>query len=181
MDNFLNLVENRESVRAYKDTPVDKELLKKCVQAAHLAPSACNSQPWRFIIIDNPDLKNKIATAAEAKLLNMNKFTTQAPIIVAIVNEGSNFSAKLGGAIKSKTYHLIDIGIAVEHFCLQATEQGLGTCILGWFDEKKVKELLQIPKKKRVELLITVGYPANDKLRKKVRKPIDEIVSYNKY
>lgn len=109
----------------------------------------------------------------------MNKFASQAPVIIAVVLEKMNFTAKIGSVIKDKEYSLLDIGIAVEHFCLQATELGLGTCILGWFDEKKVKELLGI-KNKRVPLLITLGY-SNATIRKKSRKDLDKICSWNKY
>jgi hypothetical protein len=83
--------------------------------------------------------------------------------------------------IKNRKYHLIDLGIAVEHFCLRATEEGLGTCILGWFDEKPVKRLLKIPFWKRLHLIITVGYPASDAIREKAHKPLDEIRSFNTY
>ena len=75
----------------------------------------------------------------------------------------------------------MDIGIAAEHFCLQAASEGLGTCIMGWFDENEVKRLLGIPKKKRAELIITLGYPAKDVIREKIRKRKEEICSYNRY
>ncbi len=177
---FLDLVNKRQSNRAYSDKPVEKEKIVLCVEAARLAPSACNSQPWKFIIADDPDLKSKLAQTTANKLLPLNHFTNQAPIHVVIVNEGSNFTATLGNKIKNRNFSLIDIGIAAEHFCLQAEEIGLGTCMIGWFKEKEVKELLNIPEKKRPELIITLGYPA-DVHRKKKRKKIEKIISYNKY
>lgn len=177
---FSELVYHRQSTRAYKQDIVEESKLATCIESARLAPSACNSQPWKFIIVDEPDLKNRIAQATSNKLLPLNHFTKQAPVHVVVVNEGSNFSATLGNKIKNKEFSLIDIGIAVEHFCLQAHEEGLGTCILGWFDEKKVKELLNIPKNKRPELIITIGYP-NEKYRDKKRKNINKIMSRNKY
>ena len=75
----------------------------------------------------------------------------------------------------------MDIGIAAEHFCLQAADEGLGTCIIGWFNEKKVKKMLSIPMLKRVELVITVGFSADEKIPPKKRKTMDEILSCNKY
>ena len=111
--------------------------------------------------------------------MGMNKWVTDVPVIVAVVLEKMNLTARIGSVIKDKEYSLLDVGIAVEHFCLQATELGLGTCIIGWFDEKKVKKLLDIPKR-RVPLLISVGYPASEH-RKKVRKPLEEMSSWNKY
>ena len=109
----------------------------------------------------------------------MNKFAVQCPVIVAVVLEKMNFTARIGSVIKDKEYSLLDVGIAVENFCLQAAELGLGTCILGWFDEKKVKKLLGIGSK-RVPLLITLGYPDGE-TRNKIRKDINTMSSWNKY
>ncbi|MCF6367106.1 MAG: nitroreductase family protein [Bacteroidales bacterium] len=177
---FIELAKKRQSNRTYLNKPVEKEKIIKCVEAARAAPSACNSQPWKFIIVDSPELKSKLAQTTSNKLLPLNHFTNQAPVLVVIINEGSNFTATLGNKIKNRNFSLIDIGIAAEHFCLQATELNLGTCMLGWFKEKEVKNLLNIPEKKRPELIITIGYPA-DKQRKKKRKKIEQIMSYNKY
>lgn len=149
----------------------------KCLEAARLAPSACNSQPWKFVVVDEPELLKEMASAAAG--MGMNKFAAQAPVIVAVVLEKMNFTASIGSVIKDKEYSLLDVGIAVEHFCLQATELGLGTCILGWFDEKKVKKLLGIGNR-RVPLLITLGYAAGEH-RQKSRKSLEEISSWNKY
>jgi nitroreductase len=178
---LLNLIGSRQSVRAYASSPVEKEKLLRCIEAARLAPSACNAQPWKFIIIDDAVLKNTIADLTSSKLLSMNHFTKQAPIHVAVVREKANFTSGMGQVLKDKEYPLIDIGIAVAQFCLQATSESLGTCILGWFQEKKVKQLLHIPRNKRLELIITVGYPATDEIRQKVRKDVGKILSYNKY
>lgn len=178
--NFLELVKKRQSDRKYKSEPVEKKKIERCIEAARLAPSACNSQPWKFVIIDNTDLKNKIAGASKTSGMKFNRFTDQAPVIIALINEGSNFTAKVGSFLKNKHYNQYDIGIAAEHFCLQAVEEGLGTCMIGWFDEKKTKKLLGVPNNKRIDLLITVGYP-DGKFRKKIRKTTDEIISYNRY
>lgn len=178
--NFIELVNQRQSNRAYSGKEVEKEKIIQCVEAARMSPSACNSQPWKFIIVDNPDLKLKIAQTTSNKLLPLNHFTNQALVHVVLVNEGSNFTATLGNKIKNRNFSLIDIGIAAEHFCLQAAELGLGTCMIGWFNEKEVKKILHIPEKKRPELVITVGYPA-DVQRVKKRKGIEKIMSFNKY
>jgi nitroreductase len=180
-EELLKLIAKRQSVRAYADTPIEKEKLMRCIEAARLAPSACNAQPWKFIIIDDPVLKNKIADLTASRILSMNHFTKQAPIHVAIVREKANFTSGMGQVLKDKEYPLIDIGIATAQFCLQATAEGLGTCILGWFQEKEVKRLLNIPRNKRLELIITVGYPATDDVRPKVRKDTDQILSFNGY
>lgn len=145
-----------------------------------MAPSACNSQPWKFIIVTDPTLLSELGEAASAKLLGMNSFVVQAPALIVIVREQPNFSSKIGGTIKRKDYSHIDIGIATENICLQAIAEGIGSCILGWFDEKKVRKILGIPSSKRVELLLTLGYSLSEH-REKKRKPKEVTVSYNKY
>lgn len=178
---FKELVERRQSVRAYQDKPVPREKLERCIEAARLAPSACNSQPWTFVVVDQEPLLGTLADETISKVLSLNKFAPQVPAFVVVVTEASNFSAKLGGVVKSKAYNLIDIGIATEHFCLQAVEEGLGTCIIGWFDEPAVKKLLNIPKKKRVNIVIAVGYASDEAIREKRRKAFGEICRYNTY
>lgn len=174
---FQDLVNKRQSDRKYKDIPVDRNLILQCIEAARMAPSACNSQPWKFVVVDDKVMLGEMASAAAG--MGMNKFAYQCPVIIAVVLEKMNFTARIGSVIKDKEYSLLDVGIAVEHFCLQASELGLGTCILGWFDEKKVKKLLGIGGK-RVPLLITLGYPEGE-TRNKSRKTVDEICSWNKY
>lgn len=174
---FLELVNKRQSDRKYKDTPLDRSLVMKCLEAARMAPSACNSQPWKFVVVDDKALLEEMSAAAAG--MGMNKFANQCPVIVAVVLEKMNLTARIGSVIKDKEYSLLDVGISVEHFCLQAAELGLGTCILGWFDEKKVKKLLGIGNR-RVPLLITLGYPDGES-RKKIRKEMDDICSWNKY
>ncbi len=177
---LLELINKRQSDRAYLSNPIEKEKLNRILEAGRLAPSACNAQPWKFIIVDQQGLKNKIADCTSSKILGMNHFTKQAPIHIVIVEEKANFTSNAGSLIKNKQFPLIDIGITAEHICLQATAEGLGTCMLGWFDEAKVKKLLNIPKSKRVPLIITLGYPANE-TREKRRKDLDNITSYNSY
>jgi len=180
-NTFIEMVKRRQSVRAYKTNPVNRVSIERCLEAARLAPSACNAQPWKFIVVDDPDLKNVLADATQDRLIPMNHFTKQAPVHIVVVREKANLTSNIGQVIKNKEYPLIDIGIAVGHFCLQAVEEGLGTCIIGWFNEKKVKKLLNIPAHKRAELMITVGYPMTDQIREKKRKKLEEITAYNKY
>ncbi len=177
---MLEFIFRRQSERKYKDKPVEQEKLDRVLEAARMAPSACNAQPWKFIAVTDKELLSRIADAASAKLLGMNTFIGQAPVIIVIVREKPNFSSKVGGTIKSKDYSLIDIGIATENICLQALAEGLGTCIIGWFDEGRLRSILGIPSSKRVELIITLGYAAGE-YRQKKRKPKDETVTYNKY
>lgn len=181
-EGFLELTRLRRSVRRYKPDPVEKEKLMKCLEAARIAPSASNSQPWRFIVVDDPELKNMIAEATYDRILTFNKFTKQAPVIIVIVIEKPKLVTQIGAAIKKKEFPLIDIGIAAEHFCLQAAEEKLGTCMIGWFNEKKIKRTLNIPSSRTIGLLIAAGYPADEyPLREKKRKQHDEVISYNSY
>jgi nitroreductase len=177
---ILNLIASRQSDRKYSDNTVEKEKLDRIVEAGRMAPSACNAQPWKFIVVTEPQLVVQIAEAASAKLIGMNGFVAQAPVILVIVREKPNMSSKVGATIKNKDYSLIDIGIATENICLQAKAEGIGSCIIGWFDERMIRKILDIPKSKRVELIITLGYSLSEK-REKRRKPVEEIVSYNKY
>ena len=181
-DSCLSLLRSRRSVRAYLPDPVDSGKISNCIEAARLAPSACNAQPWTFVVVDDPGLKEAVAVAASGGILPMNHFTRQAPVMIVVVRESANLTSKLGQIMKDKPYPLIDNGIAVAHFCIQASAEGLGTCIIGWFEEKKVKKLLGIPSDKRAELLITVGYAAdNEKKHEKIRKPIESMSCRNHY
>jgi nitroreductase len=178
--NFLELANKRYSVRNYNPTPVPREKIARCIEAARLAPSACNSQPWKFIVVDEPGLKTNVARAAFGGILyDVNHFTFKAPVLILIVSQRQKLLAKIGGIVKRKNFSLMDVGIAAEHFCLQAAEEGLGTCILGWFNEKKVKKILGIGKK-RLELIISLGLSADVKIPDKIRKSPQEIASYNK-
>lgn len=178
--NLLDLIKSRQSDRKYSNRPVEQDKLERIVEAGRMAPSACNAQPWKFILVAHPDLVAKIAEAASAKLIGMNSFVAQAPLILVIVREKPNFSSKVGATLKNKDYSLIDIGIAAENICLQAKAEGIGSCIIGWFDESEIRKILSIPKSKRVELLITLGYSLSD-TREKKRKPGNETVSYDSY
>lgn len=179
---FQELINRRQSVRRYQNKRVEREKLQKLIEAVQLAPSASNSQPWKLILVDEPELKNKVANATFSKLVAFNKFAPQAPVMAVLVIEKPKLITQIGGSVKNREFPLIDIGIAAEHFCLQATELGLSTCMLGWFNEKKIKQLLSIPKKKRIGLVITLGYETEDyKQREKIRKPVEEMSSFNSY
>ncbi len=180
--DFTELIIKRQSDRKYSDKAVARPLIEKCLEAARLSPSASNSQPWTFVVVDEPELKDKVAHKTYGPLKSFNKFVPQAPVIMAIVLEKPKVITELGGRLKKKEYPLMDVGIAAEHFCLQAAELGLGTCMLGWFDEKSVKKLLKVPEAKSIPLLITLGYtPEGYAHREKIRKPVEKLVKWNTY
>ena len=132
----------------------------------------------KFVVVDDKAKLAEMADAAEG--LGMNKFTHGVPVMVAVVLEKMNVSAKLGSLVKNKDYCMLDLGMAVEHFCLQAAELGLGTCIMGWFDEKRIAKLLDVPRGKRIPLIISLGHP-DCPTRRKIRKSMEEISSWNSY
>ena len=174
--DFLQLVASRQSDRAYDLTrAVEAEKLERILEAARLAPSACNAQPWKFVVVNEPELAVKVGKATAG--LGMNKFAKDAPALILIVEESMNITSFLGAKIKDKYFPLIDIGIAASHITLAAENEGLGSCILGWFDEKEIKKLVGIPSSKRLLLVITIGYP----VKEKTRKPKEKVISYNKY
>lgn len=179
MTDFLQLAVSRQSDRAYDmSRSVEMEKLERILEAARLSPSACNAQPWRFVVITDPELSVKVGKASAG--LGMNKFAKEAPIHILVVEESMNVTAFLGAKIKDKYFPLIDIGIAAAHITLAAEYEGLGSCIMGWFDEKEIKKLTGIPVHKRLLLDIVIGYPLKEK-RKKSRKPKDKVISYNHY
>ena len=180
--SFKELVVKRESIRRYADKKIERKKIEQCIEAARLAPSACNAQPWRFVVVDDPSLVAKLADYAASPVAKLNTFVKYSAAIVVAVAEPPNMSSRIGGLLKHKKYNIMDTSIAVEHFCLQATELGLATCILGWFSAFRVKRLLGIPLTRNIPLMITMGYPAEKRPpRKKVRKTRDEIMSYNCY
>lgn len=177
--DFLRLVMSRQSDRAYdKEHSVEPEKLERILEAARLAPSACNAQLWKFVVVTDRELSRKVGKAAAG--LGMNKFAKDAPVHILVVEESANITSLLGGKVKDKHFPLIDVGIAASHIVLAAESEGLGSCILGWFDEKEIKQLTGIPASKRLLLDIIVGYPLKEK-RKKIRKVKEKVISYNGY
>lgn len=180
--NLAQLISCRQSVRRYSERPVEPEKLDRLIEAVRLAPSACNAQPWTLLLVDDPALRTEVAKATFGKGLSINQFALQAPLIAVLVIEPTSLAVKIGSLLKRRQLPLIDIGIAAAQLCLQATELDLGSCMLGWFDERRVKRLLNIPRRRRIGLLITLGYAAPDTtLRPKIRKPTAEMSCYNDY
>lgn len=179
--DFLDLAARRHSVRAYSAQPVERGKIERCLEAARLAPSACNSQPWSFIVVDDPELREHIASAAGGGMLPLNHFTRQAPVLVVVVAERAKVAARFGARVKRKPFAMMDVAIAAEHFCLQAADQGLGTCMLGWFDEARVGSLLNIPLSARPALIMTLGYAAQSEKPESHRKSLARISAWNRY
>ena len=172
--NFLEIARARQSCRSYAESrAVEPEKLAAILEAAKLAPSACNGQPYHFTVCRGEAAK-EVALACRG--LGMNKFAVQAPIVIVVSEEPYVKSAAMGARVKGNDYRSIDIGIATAYLTAEATAQGLSTCILGWLDDPKIRQICGLSQP--VRLVITLGYAREgDPLRKKVRKAISELVS----
>ena len=173
--NFLEIANARQSCRAYDENrPVEEEKLNAILEAARLAPSACNGQPYKLTVCRG-DVAKEVAKATMG--LGMNKFSVQAPILIVVSEMPYVKSAAMGAKVKNNDYRSIDIGIATAYLTAEATAQGLSTCILGWLDSDKICKLCDLSYP--VRLVITLGYAKEDeKLRTKKRKEMTELVSY---
>jgi nitroreductase len=176
-DNFLELCRQRHSCRSYKHKKVPDELINKCIECARLAPSACNKQPWRFSVVKDKKLLQEIASDALLPALPM-PWVKDAPVIIVMSVEKSFVTHTLAPLLSGLNYQLIDAGIAGEHLVLAAESLKLGTCWIGWFNEKRIRKILKLPKKLRVVSLFTLGYPDDGYYSQNhsSRKNIEEIV-----
>ena len=170
--NFSEIAKNRQSCRNYDPArPVEEEKLQAILEAARLAPSACNGQPY-FITVCHGDKAKAVAKATQEA--GMNKFATDAPVMIVISEMPYVKTAAFGAKVKGNDYRSIDIGIAAAFLTCEATAQGLGTCILGWLNDKKIREICGIDG--TVRLVISLGYAKEeDKLRAKKRKSFKEL------
>ena len=171
--NFTEIAENRQSCRAYSpDRAVEQEKLDRILASAQLSPSACNGQPYQITVCRGEAAK-RVALATQG--MGMNKFAVDAPVMLVLSEMPYVATAALGAKVKKNDYRSIDIGIAAAYITAEATAQGLGTCILGWLDDAKIREICGMDG--TVRLVITLGYAKeDDKLRPKKRKDMDELV-----
>ena len=171
--NFTEIAENRQSCRAYNpDRAVEQEKLDRILASAQLSPSACNGQPYQITVCRGEAAK-RVALATQG--MGMNKFAVDAPVMLVLSEMPYVATAALGAKVKKNDYRSIDIGIAAAFITAEATAQGLGTCILGWLDDAKIREICGM--EGTVRLVITLGYAKeDDKLRPKKRKDMDELV-----
>ena len=172
--NFTEIAQNRQSCRSSDESrPVEQEKLDAILEAVRLAPSACNGQPYHLTVCRGDAAKE----AAKATMgMGMNKFALQAPVLIVISEMPYVKTAALGAKLKNNDYRSIDIGIAAAYLTAEATAQGLGTCILGWLDDEKLRKVCNT--EHPVRLVITLGYPkADDPLRTKKRKELSELIT----
>lgn len=174
------LIAQRRSIRRYLDKPVEREKILECLEAARLAPSADNVQPWRFLVIDNNDLKEEFAKEVFSGIYSVSKFAARAPVLIVILARLDIIANRIGKQIQGVNFYLIDVGIAGEHVVLQAEELGLGTCWIGWFNSRKARKVLDIPKKYKIVSLLSMGYYEKRPSQEKKRKSLEDIVWFNK-
>ena len=171
--NFMEIAHVRQSCRAYDEGRiVEREKLDAVLEAARLAPSACNGQPYHFTVVKG-DLAKEVAKATQG--MGINKFAVQAPVLIVVSEMPYTKSAAMGAKLKGNDYRSIDIGITTAYLTAEAAAQNLSTCILGWFDDEKIRKLCNI--EYPVRLVITLGYPKDDTVRPKKRKDIAELVT----
>ena len=172
--DFNTLVNTRQSTRSYDSTrQVEDDKIREILEVVRLSPSACNGQPYHFTIVKGE--KAKLVARATTSM-GMNKFSLDAPVMIVISEKPYVATASLGAKIKNNDYRSIDIGIAVSYLTLKASELGLGTCILGWFEEKEIQKVLNTTAK--IRLVVTLGYAKNNVIRPKTRKDLDNLVTY---
>jgi nitroreductase len=176
----LDIIRKRRSVRQYHERPIEDEKFEAILEAARLAPSASNSQPWNFYVVKD---KAKIKSLAEKMPLGthlvINSFIAEAPAVIVATAGPISLLHRVASFIVNRRWYYIDVAIALEHMVLTAWELGIGSCWIGWFNEKKVKKLLDIPRDEEVIDMLTLGYPKDTKLPfAKHRKKLEEIVRY---
>lgn len=167
--SFASIARKRYSIRDYKDMPIEKEKLLQVLEAGRIAPSACNNQPWQFVVITDEGLKSKVAEAYP------RDWFRKAPVILAVLGDHSQSWKRKDG----KDHCDVDAAIAVDHMTLAAAELGIGSCWVCAFDSEKCHKALALPDNLEVIVLVPMGYPASDNIiPEKRRKSLDEIVSW---
>lgn len=177
---FQQLVLSRRSIRRFLDKPVEREKILVCIEAARLAPSADNVQPWRFLIIDDLELKARFAKEVFSGIYFISRFAAKAPVLIMILARLDIIANRIGKQIQDVSFYLIDIGIAGEHIVLQAEELGLGTCWIGWFNARKARKFFRIPRKYKIVSLMAMGYYEKRPSKEKKRKKLEEIAWFNR-
>jgi nitroreductase len=174
------IIKKRRSIRKFKAGPVKREDIEACIEAARLAPSACNAQAWHFTVFDEEEARGTFCDAVFTGLYSNSAIFKKAPVIIAMSAAiGGNMMTRAGQLVSGTKFYLVDQGIAGQNLVLKATELGLGTCWIGWFDPKKARKALKLPLTHEVVALIAVGY-ADEEPAPRPRKEFKEIISYNK-
>ncbi|MDP8257923.1 MAG: nitroreductase family protein [Candidatus Aadella gelida] len=181
MNTFKELVKSRRSIRSYLGRRIDPEKLELCAEAALYSPSACNSQPWKFIIVNDNSAKEKMRSSVFSGLYNMNSFASNAAAYIVLISKKTKLPASIAGYLMRTDFRQIDLGIACSNIVLQAEDLGIGSCILGWFDQRAARRILNIPRLVNIDLIIALGYTDQGPSSERRLKDRDETVSYDRY
>jgi nitroreductase len=177
---LMKLVRERRSIRRYLPAPVEREKILACLEAARLAPSAENAQTWRFVVIDDPELKARYAKEAFSGIYAYCKFAAEAPVLILVLAKLDFLANRLGKQVQGTPFFLLDIGIAGEHLVLRAEELGLGTCWIGWFHYRKARRFLKVPRPYKVMAIMAMGHHEQRPPKEKKRLPLETIAWFNR-
>ena len=173
------IIQQRHTVRRFTDQPVDRDILRQCIEAGRLAPSAENVQPWRYVIIDDPEVKTSLVSNAFSGIYRPTRWAAGAPVLVVMCAKLDVLANRLGKQITGLSYYLIDIGISGEHVVLQAEELGLGSCWIGWFSTRGASKALNLPRSWRPVAVLAMGYPSDAQPRQKTKLDLEDICYFN--
>ncbi|MDR2135454.1 MAG: nitroreductase family protein [Treponema sp.] len=176
MSIFMDLCKRRQSCRGFSERPVEHDKLVQCVEAGRLTHSGCNAQPWSFVVVETPEIVSRVAQCSQQ--LKQNAWLETAKAFIIVLEEHAVLNPVISCFLDSQYYAKGDMGAAAAYICLEATAQGLGSCIIGLYDRAKICEALNIPAEKQFGYVIALGYPANDTIRTKSRKAIEDIVRF---
>ena len=175
----MELVRRRRSIRHFLPKPVEREVIESCLEAARLAPSAENVQPWRFVVLDEPERIREFGHQAFSGIYRLTRWALKAPVLVVVLARLDLLANRIGAHLQGTQYYLLDVGIAGTHLMMRAYEQGLGGCWIGWFNAKKAAAALDLPKKYRVVCCMALGYYDEPKKRRKKKRDLTGIAWFN--
>lgn len=175
-------ITNRRSIRKYKNTPIEKENIMTILEAARLAPSGSNTQPWRFLVVTDQEIKKKIV-----EIDHNQQWMLQAPVFIVCMADLSSRTGRkekqpLSENASSAELKLVirDTAIAVSHILLECEHLGLGSCWTGWYEQEKMHQVLNVPKEFYISGVVTIGY-ADEIPQNRPRKAMEEIVRFNEW
>jgi nitroreductase len=175
------IIGRRRSVRRFLDKPVEKDKTLACLEAARLAPSAENVQPWRFVVMDDPDLRKAFGRKAFSGIYSRTRFAERAGVLILVLSKPDIVANRLGQGLQGIPFHYLDIGISGQQLVLQGAELGLGACWIGWFNVRRARKFFKIPRRYKIAGLIALGYPEPPEPHPRPKKPLGEVAWFNRF
>jgi nitroreductase len=176
MESNLNILKQRQSCRSFDDRVIEHEKLVQCVEAGRLTPSACNSQPWKFVVVETPAKGEEVAKCGQQ--IGMNAFLSQAKAFIIITEEHAQLMPSVGKLIDSQYFAKGDLGAATLQVCLAAEGLGIGSCIIGIYDRNSLAKILDLSQNQQFAAFIALGYPKTKTIRTKQRKSLEEVARF---